>query len=183
MSIVLEGVAGSGKTSLAIALAREGWIIIPELSELIPPKNFPPFTTNLQKARATNRWFLDREVERQCHAGKVIFDRDFHSVLSVSYAREKLFGVSDGARALVQEYLDRGLLQQHPLAIIDTPIDCCLQRTRQRYEDETIMHSLNIYREFLDTQKEYYLSQKGLFINGKESLATQVQEIISFIKL
>lgn len=177
--IALEGIGGSGKSTLIKELIVRGYSEIPELSQEIKDE-FPFFSIDLQEALVANRWFLDQEVERcgetrrVAQNSPVVADRWYHSIFAVSYARNKLYGTQD------QEMLNRDFnelvrldkLFTPKIVIMNVPLDLALHRLENRYGSREFLEKFKIASpDMLREEQKYYLNlaeEYGTLLDGTQ---------------
>lgn len=188
--IAFEGISGSGKSTLIKEFLKIPFEYVPELSESYDPiAEFPKFSTLEEEAVLAERWFLDREIERCTLArnlsmhNSVVADRWYYSICSVAYARNKIFGTKDipHLNREVKRLLDENSIFDPILVIVDVPVDLTLKRLHERYKDWNLMRNLNMYPEFLEKQREYYLSlandKKAILLSGEMDPSEQYELI------
>lgn len=187
--VALEGICGSGKTTICKEISSKGFQIVRELPTYYDKTQFPGFAVETAGAIEANRWFLGREVERCRDArimsvrGGVVADRWYYSICGVSYARSKTYGTQDGStlQSDIQTWTSMNLLFEPTLVVIDTNVDLALKRLQERRE--VTEGDFNMNPDFMKWQYEYYLNlaqrERALLIDGKMSSGEAAKKIMT----
>lgn len=193
--VVLEGISGAGKSTLSKRFLDKNYTISLDLEYAYASRpEYPPFSIELSKAIAGNRWFLNKEVER-CSAimtlpspRKVVAERWYYSILAFSQARSKLFGTQDGPQLEqdIRDSMKQKKLFDTTLIVLDVPVSEALSRLYKRYKgDLKLMDSLHLTRPFLSKEREYYLAlakdRGALLIDTRTSENDTFEKIMKIV--
>jgi len=191
--IAVEGIVGSGKSTLIAEITKRGYQVIPELSTEIH-KQFPPFSIKTDEAITINKWFFQQEVRRCAEAMRlaqdspVIADRWYHSIFAVSYARNILFGTkdTDSLASELKRLKEQGLIFTPNLIIIDVPLNLALERLERRYGSAGLMERLKITSpHLLEKEQEYYrrLTEPiQIMVDGRLNAKGLADKVIQYFK-
>ena len=132
--IYIEGIVGSGKTTLSRALLEEGYPIVPEIGEYFGLSKLHGGGRKLEEINRSIEWFVYHEKQRLNQEG--IFDRSFLSHLAFYYAYEKFSGIKGSFNLCIEKY--EGYVKRGKLALpssmvfLDVLFDFALNNLKKR---------------------------------------------------
>ena len=159
---VIEGTSNSGKTTTCKNLKNTSDVII--IPEFMSDPNAPKPSKNLEEELINQKKFLELEKERFLIAKKyldegqkVLLERDYLSILAVSYAFEKMgkYKAHDNALRLYGDMLNSNwYIKPDIYFFLSSSYDECQERNKKRNK---ILSENWIKKEFDYYQKEFYL--------------------------
>ena len=165
LSIALEGLPGSGKTSLKNDLNFAPWTC-DRVEQILPGD--PDDDTDLTFRDIFQSDLLKSKRSQEANTDIVIYDRYYLSTLAYQYAHDKRFGTDyfASADAQYQAAIDDGRLRIPDITFyIITPLALSYER-KERLRNQDIWTD----EMFLAYTKEFYDAQEGLVaINGSMS--------------
>lgn len=176
--VALEGIPGSGKTTLRKTIGVDGFSI-DRVEQILPGD--PDTDTNLGLDQIIES---DRLKTSRAMAGRydiVLLDRYYLSTLAYQFSYDIVSGSSTHKELAekYKQYLDSGKLMVPDVTFyIDTPLKESYLRKSRLSGDEMWVND-----RFLELNRTYYSNQEGLHtIDGRRSLAEIQLEIESVIK-
>jgi thymidylate kinase len=164
--LYLEGIAGSGKSTLIKILANEGYPAFSELGDFFGLKELPSEGRNLKEIKKTIRWFIRYESKRTKSAG--IYDRGYLSHLAFYPVFEKLIGIrgcADLCDKLYTEAIQQGKIKRREgIILLDTSTEQSLENIKRK-EDKGA-HKLPEYWHDTDFLTELAKTYKLLIQRG-----------------
>lgn len=178
--IYIEGIAGSGKTTLSRALLEEGYPVVPEIGKYFGLSELREEGRNLEEINRIIEWFVHHEKQRLSQEG--IFDRSFLLHLAFYYAYEKFSGIKGSFNLCIEKY--EGYVKRGELALpssmvfLDVPFDFALNNLKKRERNGFNKLSKLWYRQnaLEDVRKAY---KTMVSANSTQSLmlnSTNLQE-------
>jgi len=158
--LYLEGIAGSGKSTLIDVLANEGYPTFSELGDFFGLKEFPSEGRNLKEIKRTIRWFIKYESKRTKSTG--IYDRGYLSHLAFYPVFEKITGIrrcADLCNKLYTEAIQQGKIKRGGgIVLLDTSIEQSLENIKRKENKGThklseYWHDINFLTELVKTYK------------------------------
>lgn len=176
MGVFLEGLPGSGKTtvmvSLAAALGRR-CVAVPEVN----PVPVDHHTSCVLQPSAHTRWYLERELRRNRLAATLaeqkapvlaVFDRSYLSVLAYCWAKTHITGTQEWyehARAIFDGEVRSHLDPAHTILLLNVTINTSLKRRRDK-QDRSFEHDW-YEPEFLDALNAFYSREAPTLCAGR----------------
>lgn len=152
--LVLEGLPGSGKTTVGQLLEQSGWVFLPEVATILGERGIPIgdrgdtssdfliFSEEVQRVR---------EIKQHISEGRnVVADSYFPTDLSFAYARYKQDQSKYYPRCLnlYLNALTAGTILMPDLYVyLDIPIKASIKRQRSRNKDGFTTLNVNILRD------------------------------------
>ena len=160
--LYLEGIAGSGKSTLIEILANEGYPAFSELGNFFGFKELPGEGRNLKEIKRTIKWFIKYESKRTKSAG--IYDGGYLSHLTFYPVFEKLTGIrgcADLCDKLYTEAVQQGKIKKGKgIVFLDTSTEQSLENIKRK-EDKGA-HKLPEYWHDIDFLTELAKTYKLL---------------------
>lgn len=198
MVIAVEGIGGSGKTTLTKELSKLGYMAIPEIRDAYPETaEVQVFTLETEKSYRVNLWFLQKEYLRTVQikdcAVPVVMDRCFVSLIAYNYAKDAVYSTSNlsSIKELIGEYVP-SLIRIPYLVYLCCNVDVAIERMMQRNKDnhkEKYIQAVNIYTKNFNLKlKEYYdllserLKSSLLIVDSETPLKEKTQQVYEWVK-